>query len=104
MKTITGNTKAWLTDYGDPECLLGDTDKAVQGVVFSGTDMTRSGWTFVGNATITFECPDNDTLILNKVAALRGELQSVHAKAEVQAGTLELKIQKLLAITNEVKS
>lgn len=102
MKTITGKTKAWLTQFGSPDELLGDPNNAVGAVAYQSQDMTSAGWTFVGNATITFECADNDTLIINKVAALRGELQSVRAKAEVEAGALELKIQKLLAITNEV--
>ncbi|MBK5204322.1 MAG: hypothetical protein JJD98_02625 [Polaromonas sp.] len=102
MKVITGKTKAWLTSYNGPDDLLGDPDKAVAAIALSNNDMTSSGWTFVGRATVTFECADNDTLVLNKVAALRGELQSVRANAEVAAGKLELKIQNLLAITNEV--
>lgn len=102
MKVITGKTKAWLTAYGDPEALTEGGEKAISEVAFSNSNMSSQGWTYVGEATITFECVDNDTLILNKVAALRGELQSVRAKAEIETGNIEAKIQKLLAITNEV--
>lgn len=104
MKTITATTKAWLTSYAGPDDLTGTQDRAIEALAYHPRDMNSSGWTYAGQATITVELVDNDTLILNKVSALRSELQTVRANAEIEAGNLEAKIQKLLAITNEVRS
>ena len=101
MKTITVDTKAWLTTYGNPEDLNKEPEKAIEDVSFSNFKMEKHGWSLIGNATVSFECPDMDGLIQNKVASLRHELQTVRAKAEIEAGDIENKIQKLLAITCE---
>lgn len=106
MRTITGHTKAWLTEYGNPEALTKENVNAVNCVAYANHDMSTAGWTYVGEATITFECVDDDTLIQNKVAALRGELQTLRANTEIKSSELEQKIQKLLAIefTPEVQA
>ena len=101
MKTITGKTKAWLFSHSDPEVLNGPAELAISSVGFSSSNMAPHGWVLVGNATVTFECPDEKVLIENKVAALRGELQMVRSNAAIAAGDLEMKIQKLLAISYE---
>lgn len=104
MKTITGTTKAWLSNYDGPDALEGEQDKAVSALWYSAHDMTGQGWVYAGVANITIEVVSNDDLIANKVATLRKELQTVRAKAEVAAGDIEAKIQKLLAITCEVSA
>lgn len=102
MKTITGTTTAWLASYANPDCLKGEGD--VNEVTFASIDMTSHGWTRLGPATITFECPDEKVIIANKVIALQGELQTVRAKAQEAVNALEDKIQSLLALTFEAST
>jgi hypothetical protein len=100
MKTITGKTKAWLSESGSPDALLGDNHgAAVSSLSFCSWDMKSVGWTYVGEATITVDIPDHDTLIGNKVESLRAEKQQILAEAQAKATQLEGQIQKLLAIT-----
>jgi hypothetical protein len=98
MKVITGKTKAWLSEYGNPDALMGTPEQAVKEVCFSMGDMTSVGWSFVGDATVTFECGDRNELIANKVDSLRKEIKTVRAEAQMKAKEIEQKIQKLLAI------
>lgn len=96
---ITGTTTAWLTEYSsaDPRALgnASPTD-----FVFSDMDMSGSGWTKVGEATITVRLTvDQDQMIAAKVAALRAQVSDIRADAEDRARRLEDRIQKLLAIT-----
>ena len=102
MRTITGTTTAWLTSYANPDCLQGKGD--VTEINFADQDMTQSGWTRLGPATISFECPDEKVIIANKVIALQGELQTVRAKAQEAVNALEDKIQSLLALTFEAST
>jgi len=102
MKKITVTTTAWLTKYGDPESLFRKDCASIDGLAFSKNDMTSCGWSKVGPAKITVEVPDMDALVTYKIEALRAEVKSIRADAEVRAGDIEEKIQKLLAITYEV--
>lgn len=92
--------KAWLPDWshiGPAE--LAELKDATE-LHFSNCDMTSSGWTYIGTATISVEViTDTETLVANKVEALRGEVQKIRAEAQVQVTRLEDQIQKLLAIT-----
>jgi hypothetical protein len=100
MTTITSKTKAWISVHGSPDALFGDDKSAaVDELSFSQLDMKSAGWTYVGEATITVDVPDQDALIGNKVESLRAEKQKVLAEAQAKATQLEGQIQKLLAIT-----
>ena len=106
MKTITAKTTAYLTEYSElgPDDLRTDPEGFVQGASFSKHDMAKAGWTRIGEATVTIEIIDEDELIAAKVDALRGELNSVTAKAYMEAARIESKINKLLALTNCVEA
>jgi hypothetical protein len=56
------------------------------------------GYTYIGEATITVEVPDERTLIDNKVEALREEIKTTRAEATAKVTKLEGQIQQLLAI------
>ena len=102
MRTVTGKTKAWITQYTDPERLKGNDEAVVGAIHISPADMKSSGWTCVGEATVTIELVDENTLVANKVESLKKELQTVRAEAQRQVNDLEDKLQKLLAITCDV--
>lgn len=98
--TITARTKAWfITDSDGPEDLHGDPVRAVSTVSYYAGDMTAYGWSLVGEAEITLYVDHEDTLIDNKVAALRQELKNVLGEAQLKATEIEGRIQKLLAIS-----
>jgi hypothetical protein len=56
------------------------------------------GYTYIGEATITVEVPDERTLIDSKVEALREEIKTTRAEATAKVTKLEGQIQQLLAI------
>lgn len=99
MKTITATVGAWLTEWRGPDDLAHGAERAVTALAYSEQDMTRQGWTRAGEATITVEIVAEQELVDNKVAALREELKTERVKADMKLADIELKIQKLLAIT-----
>jgi hypothetical protein len=93
-------SKAWLAEWSDiGPAELAELKDATR-LHFCNHDMTSSGWTYIGTATISVEViTDTETLVANKVEALRGEVQKIRAEAQVKASRLEDQIQQLLAIT-----
>ena len=104
MKVINGKTKVWLSQWSDPEKLKHGGDNAIRQLTFANCDMSGGGYTYVGIATVVAEIVDEKTMVVNKVESLKKELQCVRAKAQKEVNDLEDKIQKLLAITNEVEA
>ena len=76
------------------------TEKGINGLTFSTSDMTRIGWTLVGTATIEVDFVSVDQMVDNKVAALRQEAISVRAEATARCTQIEGQINQLLAIEN----
>jgi hypothetical protein len=58
----------------------------------------KLGYTYIGEATITVDVPDEKTLIDSKVEALREEIKTTRADATAKVTQLEGQIQQLLAI------
>ena len=104
MKKIIGATKAWLPDHSPltPEEMQGD--KAIQQLSFCTADMKTSGWTYVGEATITVDMmlSPND-LVASKIETLKSQQARLRVEAQEKCNLLEDKIQNLLAITFESK-
>jgi len=99
-KVMTAQTRAWFSsDSRGPDDLAAPDADAINRMTFASNDMTRYGWSLIGEAMITVHIGNTDTLVANKVAALRCELTTVRAAAEMQATQIEAKISKLLAIT-----
>jgi len=106
MKKIIGATKAWLPDHSplSPEEMQGD--KAIQQLAFCTADMKTSGWTYVGEATITVDMILSPSeLIASKIETLKSQQAKVRVEAQEKCNRLEDKIQNLLAITyvDEIK-
>jgi hypothetical protein len=102
MKTITGKTKVWLSDIWGPQDLQGngrEGDRVVGRPMYSDTDLSKSGFTYVGEAEITLHILDDDKIVANKIDALKAEKQNVIAEAQLKANKIEERIQSLLAIT-----
>ena len=97
MTTITGTVKAWATPYSnfDPRAL----DKTTPSMLaFTDADMATHGYTLVGEAEITVKLMDHDTIIGNKVDALRAEAANIRAEATMKCTRIEEQINQLLAI------
>lgn len=100
-RKVTGKVSVWLPSYAGPEVFEREKDQlVVEGVSLCGIDldMTDCGYTRVGVATVTFECPSKRDLIDNKAQSLRAEIQKTRADAEVKVNALTEKLNKLLAL------
>jgi hypothetical protein len=100
MTNVTGKLKAWLPDYSQltPDEL--HTEGAINSMVFSSCDMRDSGWTYVGDATITVDVilrPEE--LIASKIETLKAQQTKVRAEAQERVNQIEGMIQNLLAIS-----
>jgi len=103
---ITGKINAYITEYSDirSESFKNPTDALIPKLYYGPANNTPKGWTLAGEATVTVELVDENTLISNKVAALRGQLQQHLADSHVTQTRLEDQIAKLLAISYEPQS
>ena len=101
MKTITATVPAWITTSGNIENLDGTPEQAVCEAYFYEHDMTRSGWTRIGTATITLNIISTDGLVQNQVAALEAEMNAVLADAQQKCNYFRERISKLQALTFE---
>lgn len=106
MKKIIGATKAWLPDHSSLSPGEVHGDKAIQQLAFCTADMKASGWTYVGEATITVDMILSPSeLIASKIETLKTQQAKVRVEAQEKCNRLEDKIQNLLAITyvDEIK-
>lgn len=60
-----------------------------------------NGYSIVGSAEVAVTLHDTDTVLANKVEALRAEQAATLAEAQAKATKIERQIQQLLAITHE---
>jgi hypothetical protein len=100
MNKVTGQLKAWLPEHSNlsPEQI--GTPAALESLVFSGYDMKNSGWTYVGEATITVDLIlTPEQLIASKIETLKVQQTKVRSEAQERVNHLEGMIQNLLAIT-----
>jgi hypothetical protein len=100
MSKIIGTSKAWLPDHShlSPEDMQGD--KAVESLAFCTADMRTSGWTYVGEATITVDMIlTPNELVSSKIETLKTQQAKVRVEAQEKLNKLEDMIQNLLAIT-----
>lgn len=105
MRTITSKADAYTTEHGpSPDELMTMTDASSLFFFPYGAKYVPTSWSKVGEATITVEIDDVDTLIDRKVDALKDELKAHRADAQVKENALQDKISKLLAIGCEVAS
>lgn len=102
MKTISASVTAWMTSNDDIR-LLERAPSAIAsqlGYTHGETDMSVHGWLRIGEATISINLMDHDTLISTQIESLRKAQEKVRADSERQVNSLEQKIQSLLAITH----
>jgi hypothetical protein len=98
MRKMTVKSKAWISPYANLSPADLREESGVQQLTISTANMQSAGYTFVGEAEITVEIPDEKTLVDNKVAALRNERASVLAEARMKATKIDGQINDLLAI------
>ena len=93
MKTITGQTGAWLPSFNSKE-----SPEDVKNLSFSEFDMTDQGWVNVGTATITVELLDNKEIVNGQLSMLNEAKRRVQAESARKLSEIETQIQSLLAI------
>jgi len=100
MKNITGTLKAWLPSNSSfkPEQL--HTEAALSELAFSSFCMRKSGWTYVGEATITVGIIlEPEELVASKIETLKAQQTQLREEVQKKLNVLEDQIQNLLAIT-----
>ena len=100
MKNITGTLKAWLPSHSqfNPEQL--HTEAALNTLAFSSFCMRKSGWTYVGEATITVDIIlEPEELVASKIETLKAQQTRLREEVQEKLNVLEDQIQNLLAIT-----
>ena len=100
MKNITGTLKAWLpsSSHLKPEQL--HAEAALNALAFSSFCMRRSGWTYVGEATITVDIIlEPEELVASKIETLKAQQTRLREEVQEKLNDLEDQIQNLLAIT-----
>ena len=101
-RTITATVPAWIGKYsllGPHELRNGSDEEIINALTFVNFDMTGCGYTVAGTAEVTVILVDPDTLITNKVGALRQELSRHRAEAHAKENAILEQINNLLAIT-----
>lgn len=100
-KEIRGTVPVWFSnDFYGPQHLSGSAVEAINSLtLYDPGDHKPKGWTLVGRAEIVITTEPVDTIVANKVEALREEKAAVLAEAQAKATSLETKIQQLLAIS-----
>lgn len=98
MTTFNVATKAWLTQYDStsPKDLL--SGNRLDSLTYSNQKMESAGWTQVGTAEITVQFIDENTMVGNKVNALREEAKTIRAEATAKVTRIEGHINDLLAL------
>ena len=96
MKTVNGTTSAWLSSIGRK-----DDPSNIENLMFSNCDMTSSGWIKVGNASVTVEFLDNQSIINGRIDALHADERRVMAETEKKLTDIRGQIQSLLAIEHK---
>jgi hypothetical protein len=100
MNEITGTLKAWLPDHCNLSPEQVGTVAALEALVFTRHDMRGSGWTYVGEATITVDFVlTTEQLVASKIETLKVQQTKVRSEAQERVNHLEGMIQNLLAIT-----
>lgn len=106
MTTHTITTKAWITQYStiSPDDL--EQGKRIEDLAFytPKKNVAPEGWTFAGEAVISFTPVDRQTLVDNKVEALKAEAAAIRAEAQAKVTRIEGQIQNLLAISYDAKT
>lgn len=100
-RVVEGTLKAFLTEYSGlmPEDIVsGNPAKIVNALSFSKSDMTSSGWAYVGEAKITVDLGSTKEIVTGQVEALTAKKSKVLADAQNEATKIERQIQQLLAI------
>lgn len=99
MNKVSGTLKAWLPEHStlSPDEL--HTVGAIDAMAFSLCDMRSTGWTYVGDATITVDLIlTPDQLIASKIETLKAQQTKIRAETQERLNHLEGMIQNLLAI------
>jgi hypothetical protein len=99
QRTLTGTVKVQVSKYFRLDELDADDAKLFARLQFSDSDMSEYGNSVVGTAEVTVTLNTPDTIIGDKVEALRAEAKKVQADAYKRCTEIEHQVQQLLAIT-----
>ena len=105
-KQAKGTLNVWLSSgtYTKPSELQKlDDERLVDLLYFQNADMSSCGWVRVGTAEVIITMDDCKTVTANQVVILQSQLKEMRAEHQQAQNRLTKKIQKLLAIDNEVQ-
>ena len=98
----TASIKMWMTDgtYNPitPQDIAAGAEKLINKVQFYNGDMSKEGWTYIGDADVTMHMIDKKTIVDNKVASLKEQAKTIRATATRDCLRIEDQINQLLAI------
>lgn len=103
MKTVEASITAWLTKptpMRDIEQM--SPEEVVNALAFFSHDMSASGWTPAGTATITVTFHDRHDIDLGQVAVLNKAKQCLLAKTQAAINEIDGQIQSLLCLEAHV--
>lgn len=96
MKTVKAKVYAYMWDWQSPE-ILQEEDIATQ-LIFKTSNLMGNA-VCVGDGEVTISLYGNDTILTNKVMALRQEKAELLSETRAKEIIIDSKIQNLLAIT-----
>jgi hypothetical protein len=101
--TFTAPVTIWITKYSDHDAdSLQSVDSASDmSILDPRHDFSDSGYTKVGEGTLTCEIYSRDEIITGKAGALRAELANDRAQSQKRQNALMQKISELEALTYE---
>ena len=98
QRIIKGTIKVHLSPAYGPADLERDDECVFKLLTFVTSSMSEYGYAVIGTAEITVTLNDTDTIIGDKIVALRAEAKKVQADATKRCTDIESQVQQLLAI------
>lgn len=99
-RTITTKLFTYISPYNriTPESLAGDDIAHL--LVYTHADMTSSGYTLLGTASVTVVI-DEDEILVRQLDSLKNQIELVRDTAAKKIGELEDTLRNLQALTYE---
>ena len=100
-RTITAEVFAFTSPYNriDAEDLA--SGDIASKLVYTPIDMTESGYTLVGRATVTVVLDDQQDVVRRQVANLKQKIENIRADAQAEINGIESQIRNLQSLTFE---
>lgn len=95
---VTIEKKAFLSKDANVTPQQLQTPKGAASLSFFSGDMSAYGYTYICQAVVTVDIPDERTLVESAINSLRQQASAIRAEATAKCTEIEGQIQNLLAI------